>query len=136
MISRILLCLSCLIICGCQSKDTGPHRVLVSGNVTWNGKPLDKGTIHLLPIGGPQANMSGAEIKNGAYRVMNKGGLLPGEYRVEFTANRQMAPVTLADGSEIDYEQYLPKKYNENSEITLTVPDEAKTINQDFDLKQ
>jgi len=136
MSHRIVLCLLCLVIYGCQPRDTGPHRVLVSGNVTWNGQPLEKGMIHLLPVDGPQANMSGAEIKNGAYKVSNKGGLLPGAYRVEFTATRSAPPVTLADGSQIDYEQYLPKKFNEQSEITLTIPDDAKTLQEDFELKE
>ena len=136
MKTRIILCLACLAISGCQSRDDGPHRVQVSGKVTWNGQPLEKGMIHLLPVDGPQANMSGAEITNGAYLVSNKGGLFPGVYRVEFTANRPAPPVTLADGSQIDYEQYLPKKFNEDSKISLTVPDDVSTFKHDFDLME
>lgn len=130
------LCLVCFSLAGCQPPQTGPARIQVSGYVTWKGQSLDQGTIHLFPQEGPRSEASGAEIRNGKYTVTNKGGVLPGTYRVEFTANRKIPPVTSEDGSEIDFEQYLPESVNSKSEIMLVVPDNVRTLKQDFQLTE
>lgn len=130
------LVLICVLLIGCQAKQDGPVRVQVTGNVTWKGSALDDGMIHLFPEDGPRSEASGAQIRNGKYTVTNKGGVLPGIYRVEFTANRKIPPVTIEDGSEIDFEQYLPESVNTNSEMKLTVPDNVRTLRQDYQLTE
>lgn len=125
-----------LLIGGCSGQTNGPKRVELHGKVTLDGVPIETGDVHLVPIGNTGTLMTGGPIQNGGYRVTNKGGVIPGEYRVEFTAMRAISPVTLADGVVMSSEQYLPKKFNEQSEFKLTVPADASSLKQDFDLKK
>jgi len=79
--------------------------------------------------------MSGADIVNGNYDVSNKGGVIPGEYRVEFTAMKSIPPYVAGDGSEVAVEQYLPLMFNEKSEFTLSVPEKFRKMKHHFELK-
>jgi hypothetical protein len=69
----------CLGLCGgCFSSATGT----VSGSVTFNGKPLEKGEIIFSPTGA-KGGSAGGEILAGKYQV---GGLAPAAYQVSVTA--------------------------------------------------
>jgi hypothetical protein len=64
---------------GCGS-DNPLGRKAISGTVTLDGKPLDKGAIELHPIdGGVQ---SGEQISAGKYSMSSKTGPSVGKYRV------------------------------------------------------
>ena len=82
-------------------------RALVSGKVTYLGEPVANGEIRFDAIGGT-TQPTGASIRDGRYEVVGKGGV----------------PI-----------QYLPPKYNTNSELTAALePGETKKT-LDFDLK-
>ncbi|HWL11252.1 MAG TPA: hypothetical protein VNQ76_22795 [Planctomicrobium sp.] len=133
--SHVLSLLLLVLALGCQQKVDGPFRVRLYGQVTLNGKSLETGTVHLIPLDGDRAKMSGAEIVNGSYDVSNKGGVIPGEYRVEFTAMKSIPPYIGGDGSEVTVEQYLPPKFNEKSEFTLSVEGKSRSMKHHFELK-
>ena len=52
-----------LLIAGC-----GPSMLTVEGTVTWDGTPVETGTISFLPADGKGPSFGG-ELKNGSYRV-------------------------------------------------------------------
>jgi len=91
-LSRVL-CV-CIVIggaCGCA--DGKPKRYPVSGQVKFQGKPLDQGTI--LFLGEDLASGTGsAPIKDGQYSTSAKDGLLPGRFKVSISSAdpRNQAP--------------------------------------------
>ena len=73
---------------GCGDDEGIGQRYSVSGTVTYNGKPLEKGTINFQAVAADRRS-AGGEIQDGAYRLTTQSpgdGALPGKYRVSITA--------------------------------------------------
>lgn len=81
-----VLCVSILAAGASGCADGRPKRYAVSGEVTWKGKPLDRGAITLLPADPSLGSSGGAMIKDGRYDIPGRDGLLPGKYRVLITS--------------------------------------------------
>jgi hypothetical protein len=60
-------------------------RLAVSGRVTLDGIPLDRGSIS-FGTQSPDGVSSGAVIKNGAFEIPTAKGLPPGKYLVQITS--------------------------------------------------
>jgi hypothetical protein len=71
----IAIGLSALVGCGASGST-------VTGNVTFNGKPVQEGYVNFYPTDGKSAPAGGA-IKDGRYSVRN---VSPGKNRVEVTS--------------------------------------------------
>src|SRR5687767_4430562 len=67
------------VVIGCGSSD---GRRAVSGTVTFQGKPLDRGTIDFYRTGEPTV-AAGTLISDGRYEIPAEKGLLPGKYLVK-----------------------------------------------------
>lgn len=69
--------------CGGGAEDDLPRQA-ISGNVTLNDKPLERGSIMFNPVdsGQPGAVAVGAMISDGTYSIARVGGPTPGNYRV------------------------------------------------------
>ena len=65
-----------LTLAGCGGGD-GLDRHRVKGTVTFQGKPLDQGSIEFSPADG-QGTISGGSITNGHYDLPADHGLEPG----------------------------------------------------------
>ena len=78
-----------LVITSCGGTDDGlGRRFPVSGKVTYNGKPLEKGAISFVPDDPKGVGASGA-IENGSYALStggNNDGARAGKYKVTITA--------------------------------------------------
>src|SRR5262249_46046732 len=79
-----------LLLAGCGD-DTGlSKRYRVTGNVTYNGKPLAKGNINFIPTSSPATDRAApAPIDNGRYTLTTateNDGALPGTYAVTITS--------------------------------------------------
>ena len=74
---------------GCLSSSTGT----VSGNVTLNGKPLDKGQVMFSPTGAT-GGTAGGEIVAGKYQVAD---LTPANYQVTVAATPEVKIVMPGD---------------------------------------
>ena len=100
---------------GCDSAS-----VTVRGTVTLDDNPLEEGQITLTPQPGTSGPTAGGKIQNGQFTIKSDAGIVAGAYRVEITASRksgQQTPDQL--GRLVDvYEQYIPARYNEQSELT------------------
>jgi len=66
-----LVGLGCLI--GCGPRDTGPTRYRLSGSVTFEGEPVQNGTVVLIPKDGKYGGGS-APIANGRFDTAAPGG--------------------------------------------------------------
>lgn len=126
-----------VMLIGCSGKDTGPDRATISGSVTFNEQPLEKGTIEFIPTGNTNGPSSGGAIKDGKYDISEKGPA-PGSYKVLIRAIRKTGKLVDAGpqtgGAKVEEtEQYIPPQYNSKS--TLKVNIKSGSNNQDFDLK-
>ena len=129
--------LSALLVNGCRRSDS-LSRSIVSGSVTFEGKPLKTGEIRFTPCGNTQGPSAGANIVDGRYVVEYKGGVVLGTQRVEIMAFRSATPESMPP--EIMYEegmgrvQFLPDRYNRQSELKVEVTAEGPN-EFNFDLK-
>ncbi len=107
----------CMITAGCGQSSTS-NEVTASGEVKLDGAPVETGRILFRELEGGQQGFSG-EIKNGQYSLKCS----PGKMRVEITASRIIpGKFDNSNGTpEPVGEMYIPKKYNENSELTAEV---------------
>ena len=114
---------SLLFIAGC-GKDTG--RLKISGEVTFDGAPLDGGSIRFTLIESETTLASGAMIRNGKYNIPKEKGLLPGTYHLEISAPDTNGPTTMAraapggPGIPVAVER-IPPEYNIDSDKTIEV---------------
>ena len=65
---RISWALIAVVSGGCGG-DRGPERVVVSGTVTHNGKPIPEGVIRFVPAPTCPVPTAGTTIVNGKYAV-------------------------------------------------------------------
>lgn len=118
----------------------GIERAPVSGKVTFDGTPVEKGLIVMTPTGETKGPSSGAEIKNGEYSIPRETGLVPGTYKVEITASKSVGRIEVQgvagatgglSGSQTaeNLVMYIPEKYNTQSTLTYTVKSGSNTEN-------
>ena len=133
ILRSLVALLSLIAICGgCQSDDV--ERTTVSGSVTLDGKPIPRGQIRFIPTSGP---VWSARIKDGRFTTEGTKGVPVGDLQVRIEAVRTpswykggVAP----EGEDTPLEQYLPKKYNLQSELTMTIEPGSGAIEKDFQL--
>jgi hypothetical protein len=98
---------------GCGRQDT----IEISGQVTFDGAPIEKGEISFIPVDGASA-AEGAVIENGTFALAVK----PGAKRVEIRASRPLPPERQTNPEMgLMYEDYVPAKYNRESELKAEV---------------
>lgn len=106
---------------GCSGQK-GPKKVSVSGEVTLDGNPIPDGEVIFRPTDGEGTPAAG-KIKDGKYTLE----CTPGPKKVTVTAMRSVAGAKggkLETGEEaVNVEQYIPKKYNDKTELTADVGD-------------
>lgn len=128
------------LVAGCGDK--GPERAVIVGAVSYRGESIKEGKITLFPRQGTNAPLAGAVIRDGKYRVDRKGGAVVGDYVVKITAYRddpKQARLATADtpiGSpeRTMPQQFLPAKFNERTELRVTIPSGNAQVTHDFEL--
>ncbi len=76
-----LASLACLLLSGCG--DEGLPSKVVQGTVTFEGKPVDLGSVRFVPIEGTSGPASVGQVIDGNYRIEARGGVVLGKHRVE-----------------------------------------------------
>jgi hypothetical protein len=138
-IAWVMLC--GVAVCGCGGSDE-PRGIALSGKVSYKGQPLTDGSIRFIPSDG-NGPTAGATIEGGAFSIPAIGGPRPGKHRVEIAAFQESAKSTPAGAQQFGRsdqsfpegaqskrtvkENFIPKKYNDNSGLTYTVPDSDQT---------
>jgi hypothetical protein len=134
LIVAMLLC--SWLAAGCGKSD---GRLALSGTVTFDGQPVDGGSIAFLPEGEGTADKPklGARIEEGKYAIPAAKGALPGTYRIDIRWPKKTGKKIPFDDppSMIDEtKQAIRAKYNVNSILTRDVL--AGATNFDFDLSK
>lgn len=112
------------LLTGCGGGD-GPETHRVTGQVTFDGQPVEDGRITFRKTGGDGKSFS-TEIKGGGYDLETE----PGPMAVEITASRLIpGKFDNSNGTpEPVGEMYVPKKYNAATtlaaEVTPSGPNE------------
>ncbi len=97
----------------------------LSGQVTFEGQPIEDGNIRLNPIEGTPGKGGAAKIVNGAYEIAEGNGMLAGKHQVLISATRgtgRMVRAESLDGGPSQTEQivqYIPARYNHATELVL-----------------
>jgi hypothetical protein len=125
-----------LAAAGCGS-DTKTVRVW--GDASYDGRPIESGQIVLSPIEDTRGPSTGGAIDRGKYDVRKQDGpRAGGVYRVEITAfdtERSYTPNASGRGPITTIrEQFLPAKYNRESQLRLEVAPLGDENRHDFDL--
>jgi len=107
----------------CSSEST---LVTITGNVTLDGTPLPDGDILFTPTD-TQFGSEAGKIENGTYRAT----VHPGQSKVQIRASRPVPGKKGPMGEQL-IEDYIPPKYNNQSDLTIDV---SKSQNKhDFQL--
>jgi hypothetical protein len=136
METRWLLLFTLGSILGCGQGPQIP-RAVVSGRVSYQGRPVADGIIVFVPTKDTKGPSTSAVISGGVYKAVIHGGVPVGTHRVEIDAFRTMAASAnnpLVPGNGTRNEQYLPERYNRQSALDVTV-DAKQEQTRDFDLK-
>ena len=110
------------VFSGCMSGNR-EGLVPVSGNVTLDGQPVENGRILIRQQNGDQRAF-GAFIVDGVYELE----ALPGDCRVEIRASR-IVPGLFDNSNGVPEprgEMYIPKRYNDQSELTAQISTEGR----------
>ena len=129
---------------GCGAAASGPPRAPVKGSVSFDGAPVEDGSIVFLPATGTKGPASGGTIRNGTYEIPEANGPVPGKYRVEIRASRATGTSVVkgaggatagpsAGGEVTSVKMYIPKQYNAESKLVAEIGAQANV--QDFALK-
>jgi hypothetical protein len=133
--------------------------VVVEGAVTYAGRRVMNGDIRFYPIEGTQGATVGAPIVDGHYQAVNKDGVPVGRHRIVIRAfvledvgpvsgqtaggdllapavpqqpAKPRMPVYVVEGRK----QFIPGKYNAQSELTAEVTGESNPQTINFDLPE
>jgi len=123
-----------LEVAGIRDAQVGPARQpagRLSGTITCNKRLLPRGTIRLVPTGDRPMEIVQGCVVNGRYSFAE---LSMGSYRVEVTAFRVSGGTESEEGDveSLEAEQYLPERYNEDTELRVTVGPGATSYDMDL----
>ncbi len=104
-----------LLLAGCTP--AGPKTYTASGEVTFDGQPVEAGEIIFRAADGASGSWEG-KIVGGRYSLETTSGAK----RVEITARRKVeAPAAASGEPAISFQMYIPEQYNEQSKLTADV---------------
>lgn len=128
--------LAICMMCGCGQPGTQEVR----GSVLLDGAPITEGQIEFSPIAPTQGPIAGAVIQDGNYHVpaAANGLKVGGNYRVSISAMTGSGkfirnPVAPGGKSEA-LKEIVPSRYNEHSELQITISPSAAENTHNFEL--
>lgn len=116
---QLLIATACTLACaGCSD----PTKGIVSGTVKINGELANSGSIAFFPTDGKSPTSGGMIREDGTYEATVGVGMSRVEIRVSEVVGTQKLYDT-PDSETMDIrEEILPRKYNDESELTYEVP--------------
>jgi hypothetical protein len=136
----LALVLMAASLVGCGGRQ-GPERVVVSGTVTFNGKPIPNGKISFLPDQTSNAPMAVALIADGNFVANSHGGVPVGSHKVQIEAYHPISGpakpgVSLPPTAGVQGvgPQYLPARYNAQTELRISIEPGKRELTKSFDL--
>ncbi|MDC0935309.1 hypothetical protein OAS39_03405 [Pirellulales bacterium] len=120
---------------GCSRKERW-NKVVVSGEISHQGQPLELGRIRFIPADGSQGPITVEKVEGGHYTTESTNGVPVGTLRVEITGYDPEEYKNAPTGPGAPpVRQLLSDKYNRESELTISLESEPSRQTHDFDLK-
>ena len=125
------------VVVGCGAAEDGPPRESIAGKVTLDGKPVKKGFITFLPVGGNPEHIVSGLILDGEYSLTRAAGPTRGLHRVDITS-REATGKVIKDRNDpenptVVTRELIPPEFNVSSRLTAEV--KADTDNRrDYEL--
>jgi len=130
----LFICL--LVTRGCGGPENPLGRLAVSGEVTLNGEPLDRGTIEFVPQAYKSPVTTGALIIDGRFNIPTLKGLPAGIYTVRIYATEEVSTCKTTKYPEEQGpipKERIPKEYNDESNLVFTVKSDDSNY-MEFDI--
>ncbi len=133
-----LLMLLSITLSGCGGSGDGPKRASVEGQVTFSGEPVQSGFIQFIPQQGDDGAPVKLTIKDGKYATssdpLDDRGIPLANCRVEITATRDTGKQVknMMGEMEPEFEQYIPEKYNTDSELQTEIKSDTHEVNYEL----
>ena len=130
----------CVTVAGCGFGEI--ERIPVSGTVIYEGEPVAAGQVLFFPTEGTETPMTGAMLRDGQYEADARGGVPVGTHMVRIRGYRYhpkivqsgQAPDKVDMKDLLAKEQYLPEKYNKQTELRITIESGSRPVTKDFEL--
>ncbi|QDU74859.1 hypothetical protein Pan97_18770 [Bremerella volcania] len=112
-----LLFLAGIALLGCNNQRPIPKSYPVQGEVTLDGKPMESGEVAFVSVA--EGIRDTVKVEGGKF----SGEVLAGDRKIEIRSYIAKEGNTKMYGADAEpsYVNIIPKKYNEESEITATV---------------
>jgi len=123
-----------LAVAGCGGSSSDIQKVVVQGTVAFDGQPVANGEVRFYPLPGTHGPVSGGPVRDGRYVAQGRGGVPVGRHAVEILAFRPGTGASADNPEGGPVKQYLPKKFNEETELMAEVTGEDDPATMDFDL--
>ena len=128
-----------ILLAGC---DRGIERIPVAGTVTYKGEPVATGQVLFFPAEGTETPMSGALLIDGSYEANANGGVPAGTHTVKIRGFRYhpkvvesgQTPDTVDMNDFLPKEQFIPEKYNKQTELRITLESGSGRVTKNFEL--
>lgn len=105
------------ILAGCSGGSTAE----VTGTITVDGQPAEKGSISFIPSDG-KSHTSGGQIENGKYAATNVPlGEMQVQIRIPKVTGKKKVYETGDSPYRDTFSESLPKKYNDQTELRFEV---------------
>jgi hypothetical protein len=114
-VKRILLSIAVVFFCSCGPSDAELYKV--SGTVSFDGQPVEKGTVVFEPVDSVPGNSAGGEIHNGVFTLQSRQG----KKKVSIRATRPIPGKWNAVMKVPAIQQYIPAEYNSKTTLTAEV---------------
>jgi hypothetical protein len=129
-ISKQVLSLLAVVLCALVGCGSGNNAVKVTGAVSYDGQPVEKGEIIFTPADG-SGQSAASKIENGEYQCQ----VPPGTHKVRITAYREVPGQMDRSNPGVEVpvvEMYIPDQYNASTTLEVTV--DSSKAKHDFAL--
>jgi len=139
LFSRLnLLLMTVVFLIGCGSST---DRVPVSGVASYDGEPIENGTVELIPTDGTSGPATGSVIRGGRWEIAaDKGPMSGGTYLVRITGVRKTGRKFVdrdRPNQTFDvFSNYIPVGYNAQSTLKITISPDSRQNSIDFVLEK
>jgi hypothetical protein len=130
----LFLLAAVVAVSGCG--ESGPPRTVVTGKVTYQGKPLPTGSVMFIPAKGKQKPCTSAIDASGQYRLE----AAPGSYivQIQMIGRLRGEPAPSGEGAKLNIPEVdwlIPEKYadRQTSGLKATVKEEKDGKGQQID---
>jgi len=110
------IAVAALLVVGCAKPDPFARQP-VKGVITWQGKPIQFGTVTFEPASGQKTGAT-ASIADGAFSIPRDAGPSPGNYAIwvhAFDRGAEPPPGTAPGSEGPPPQEILPEKYRKNA---------------------